>query len=121
MITIALKGNVPSKKNSKQIICRGSRPMLLPSESYKAWHETQMWILKRFRPPEPLKSVKVEITLYAESARKADLTNKAESIMDLLVDAGILHDDNWFEVGDLHLKFGGIDREDPRALIEITK
>lgn len=59
--------------------------------------------------------------MFPNSKRKADLTNKAESIMDALVDAGVLEDDNWFVCGDIRLLFGGIDRLNPRAEVEIEK
>ena len=39
--------------------------------------------------------------------------------MDLLVDAGVLPDDNWFVVDTALLKFGGVDKENPRVEVEI--
>ena len=39
--------------------------------------------------------------------------------MDLFVDTGILSDDNWFVVGDIHLKFGGVDKLNPRVEVGI--
>lgn len=62
----------------------------------------------------------VELIFYPSTRRKADATNKAESIMDLLVDAGIIEDDNWFIVPELSLKFGGVDKLNPRAEIIIN-
>lgn len=116
-----LTGDVPSKKNSKRIFTRGSRPVLLPSENHEAWHEDASWQLKvQTRPADPIKKAAVVITIWPSTARKADLTNKAESIMDLLVDMEILEDDNWFVVGDNRLIFGGVDKENPRAKVEIT-
>ena len=40
--------------------------------------------------------------------------------MDLLVDAGVIEDDNWFIIPEISLKFGGIDRQNPRCEISIT-
>lgn len=62
---------------------------------------------------------RIELILYPESLRASDLTNKAESIMDLLVDAGIIEDDNWFVVPEVNLKFGGKDKNNPRCEIII--
>lgn len=70
-----------------------------------------------FRPFDKVRIV--EITFYPSTLRKSDLTNKAESVMDLLVDVGIIEDDNWFVVGYLNLRFGGKDTENPRAEIDI--
>ena len=57
---------------------------------------------------------------FPADKRKADLTNKAESIMDLLVDTKIIEDDNWFIINNINLKFGGVDTKNPRAEIEIS-
>lgn len=112
---ITIKGRTPSKKNSRNIVCRGRFPMNLPSDRYVAWHKEALAQLVGI---EPIKSEHLRITIYPPDARKADLTNKAESVMDTLVDAGILEDDNWFVVNEITLKFGGIDKENPRAEIE---
>lgn len=122
MDIITIAGKTPSKKNSKQIVCRGRFPLVLPSQNFKDWHEASMRTLKispEIRKAMPIRKAKVELTIYWNDMRKADLTNKAESVMDLLVDAGILEDDNWFVCGDLHLIFGGIDRKNPRAEVRI--
>ena len=68
---------------------------------------------------QPIGSLtQISIKIYAPDKRKADLTNKAESIMDLLVDNGKIEDDNWFVIGDIRLLFGGVDKVNPRAEIE---
>lgn len=78
-----------------------------------------MWELKIQNTDRVENISKIEITIYAPDKRKADKTNKAESIMDLMVDAGIIEDDNWFVFPELNLKFGGVDREFPRAEVVI--
>lgn len=117
--SLVLKGRIPSKKNSKKIVCRGRFPMVLPSSAYEAWQEEMMWELKSQDSSRVDNISKIEILFYAPDKRKADKTNKAESIMDLLVDVGIIEDDNWFVFPELVLKFGGVDRESPRAEIVI--
>ncbi len=69
------------------------------------------------RPVES-KIDRIELIFYPSTKRKADATNKAESVMDLLVDAGIIEDDNWFVVPEVRPKLGGIDKDNPR--VEIT-
>lgn len=120
-MTITLLGRIPSKKNSKRIICRDARPMLLPSADYEAWHELQMWTLARKRPAVPFKHAEISIKLYPPDRIKADLTNKAESICDLLVDAGYLEDDNWFTLAHVCLTFGAVDPKNPRAEIQLQE
>ena len=51
--------------------------------------------------------------------RKTDLTNKAESVMDLLVDCGVIEDDSWQFVPKLYLSCLGTDKEKPGATIWI--
>ena len=53
--------------------------------------------------------------------RRADLTNKAESIMDLLVDCKVIVDDSWQEVPRLLLNCGGVDQKNPRVDIWIWR
>jgi len=43
----------------------------------------------------------------------------AESIMDFLVDVGVLEDDNYNVVPNLQLIYGGLARSNPRVEIEI--
>lgn len=117
MKKITINGRVPSKKNSKIMRCFGSRPMLLPSKNYKDWHKEASKSLVGTSKVENIESIK--LTIYAPDRRAGDLTNKAESIMDLLVDNGVIEDDNWNVVPSVILCFGGVDKENPRVEIEI--
>lgn len=119
-IKITISGRIPSKKNSKRVFARENRVIVIPSENHEVWYEEQSYLIKRFRPKKPIEKCEVEITFYAPDKRKADLSNKAESIMDLLVDNLFIVDDNWFVCGDLPLHFGGVDKINPRAEIIIT-
>ena|SRR3990167_1901030 len=116
---IIIKGDTPSKKNSRNIFCRGGKPVNTPNQRYKDWHEDALWQLKEQKVFAcPYQEIKLEITIYPKTKRKSDLTNKAESIMDLLVDAEVIDDDHWFICKEINLKFGGVDSKNPRA--EIT-
>lgn len=61
----------------------------------------------------------LEMILYAGTKRRGDLSNKFESVADLLVDAGIIEDDNWYVVPKVTMLFGGVDKLSPRAEITI--
>lgn len=108
-------GNTPSKKNSKIMACRGSRPYLFPSSKYTEWHKDALLQLTGMKP---IASKQLWLTFYAGDNRKFDLSNKAESIMDLLVDAGIIEDDNYSVIEELTLKFGGVEKGNARCLLE---
>lgn len=121
---ITIKGRIPSKKNSVIITMRNNKVMKFPSNDYRTWHKDasqQIELQKRtlFSGDTGTEKLGTSITIifYAHDARKYDLSNKAESIMDLLVDCGLLEDDNYEFVSELILKFGGLDRENPRAEI----
>ena len=118
--SIVLGGRIPSKKNSKQIIRRGNRSMLVSSRAHSIWHTDAMWQLKeqRTRPMEG--KIGIEMMFYFPDKRRADLTNKAESIMDLLVDAGIIEDDNANVCPEVFLRFGGVDKERPRVEVSLV-
>jgi len=77
--------------------------------------------LRGHRPAAPLAQAKISITFYPDTRRTFDLSNAAESVMDLLVDAEILSDDNWSVVPDLTLHFGAVDPKNPRAEIDIAR
>lgn len=119
MSKILIKGDVPSKKNSKQIIYVRGRPLIIPSKNHKEWHTQALSQLTGIKPVD--KDIKViELKFYPSTKRKFDLTNKAESIMDLLVDAGIIEDDNYSIVPKIILEIGDHDKINPRAEITIN-
>lgn len=119
MKKVLLRGAIPSKKNSKKIVCRGAYPLVLPSSNYEKWHKLAMWEVKAQRVGRAEAIEKVEIVIFSPDRRRFDLTNKAESIMDLLVDVGILEDDNAFVCPQVILQFGGVDKVNPRAEVSI--
>lgn len=118
--SLILYGKVPSKKNSKRRIKRGANIFMVPSEAHEVWHVEQMLALRRQWPKNLIISkVKcVILTFVFGDNRRNDLSNKAESVMDLLVDGGVLKDDSWQVVGRLDLRAGGIDKEKP--MVKIT-
>lgn len=119
MIQLILSGRIPSKKNSKIMVCRGKRPILLPSEQYAAWQVVSSWELKRQKPEKGVTQCEIVATFFLPDARRTDLSNKWESVGDLLVDNGILVDDNCTVITKLTLVYGGIDKVKPRVNIEI--
>lgn len=113
MTKIILLGSVPSKKNSR-INTRSGRSF--PSSKYTAWHKDavqQLVGVKKIPSKTPL-----VFTYYSDSMRSGDLSNKWQSIEDTFTDCGIINDDNWFELPDIHMIYGGQDKLNPRAEIE---
>ncbi len=118
---IQMHGRVPSKKNSKRRIQRGNHVFMVPSAAHEDWHAVQIALLRHHwhKPPIAQNVERVEIEFIAPDKRKADLSNKAESIMDLLVDAEILKDDSWFVVPELRLSCREVNKSAPGAKIKI--
>lgn len=106
-----LLGRVPSKKNSR-INTRSGRSF--PSAKYTAWHKEASAQVANMKP---ITQPGICLGFYFPDDRRTDLTNKAESIMDMLVDNGKISDDKWQVTGAVHLIPLGIDRENPRVEI----
>jgi len=116
---LVVNGRIPSKKNSRNLFVRGGRLMNIPSKDYADWHKTSSLQILEFKNHTIENVDFIELEFYAPDRRGADLTNKAESIMDLLVDNGILEDDNWWIVNKLTLSLKGLSKLDPRCEIFI--
>ena len=116
-----ITGRVPSKKNSRNIfVLKGKSPrvMNLPSNKYAEWHvQAEAQLQSQFFACGSVEEVQLE--WYMPDKRRCDLTNKTESIMDLLVDTGILNDDSWQCVPSLFIRCLGVDKKNPRVKIWI--
>jgi Holliday junction resolvase RusA-like endonuclease len=125
-LTLQLYGNVPSKKNSKRRVQRGAHIFMVPSKNHEDWHAMQMAYIassefvREYKCHFPIVYTEcVTLTFYPPDRRASDATNKAESVMDLLVDAGVLKDDNWFIVRKVTTGLGDVDKSRPRVEVEI--
>lgn len=115
---VNIPGPIPSKKNSLQRIARGNRVFTVSSDAHQRWHRAAFWTLKGHKPVTGFKGI--EIRFWFKTNQASDLTNKAESVMDLLVDAKIIEDDCWQITGPVTLVPMGIDRVNPRAEVQFT-
>lgn len=103
------EGNTPSKKNQKRIVLnrKTKRPMILSSSDFERWHKEAAWELtlqkSKLAGPFPIpRCSRIMGRLYYADRRRRDTSNTWESIMDLLVDVGILADDSWAITGSTH-------------------
>lgn len=117
--TIVLTGRIPSKKNSKRWIKRGRFNYLVPSEDHEVWHQQAMDQLKKQAVIPIQGQVGADVAFYMPDDRKADLSNKFESIADLLKDYGVIEDDKWQIMPVIILQSMRIDRINPRAIIRL--
>jgi len=106
MIKIEILGRIPSKKNSRMTkAIPGTKKVInIPSNKYREWHKHASLQLMGQRVKNGLGAAcGIDLIFYFPDNRKCDLTNKAESVMDLLVDNRLLIDDSWQITGTVKL------------------
>lgn len=108
------RGEVASKKNSKVLARVKGRPMLLPSRKFQEWEKrARLAIMASGRPVEPLKAARLSMVIYHGDMLRRDTNNATQGVQDVLVDMGVIEDDNWMVIGSPDVVHA-IDVEDPR-------
>lgn len=112
-----------TKKNHGRIVMCGRYPKLLPSEAYERYRKAAMPFLKAvLRDFDTIDyPVNLKCVFYLDKRRKGDLAGYLQAIQDVLVEAGILEDDNRNIVASVDGGAVLYDRENPRTEITITK
>lgn len=109
-----------TKKNSQQIITVHGRPIIIPSKQYKAYEkDATIYLLKD--APHIDYPVNVECHFYMGTRRRVDLNNLLECATDVLVNAGVLEDDNSNIVVSHDGSRVHYDKENARTEIFITE
>ena len=100
-----LRGETPAKKNNRITLKNGKT---IPSQKYREWHENALiQLLTQTKPQEPIQCpVKISFNFTHGDKRRRDSDNGTSSILDLLQDVQILHDDNWEIVREIEIKNG---------------
>lgn len=135
------KGVVHSKKNSKQIIKDATgRPRIISNAKAR---EMEQEMIAQFHSQMPIaglaaemymtqterilaardhaRTYQVEATIWNLNNIRRDLDNQITSLLDGLVQAGVLPDDCSTIVTSISANYGGIDRINPRAEIHIVE
>lgn len=106
-----------TKKNSNQIIKVRGRAMLVPSKRYRQYETAAT----PFCPYELIDyPVNIEAHYYMPTRRRVDITNLESALMDVLVHAGTLKDDNCAIVVSTDGSRVHYDKENPRTEVIIT-
>lgn len=91
---IILYGDPRTKKNSARILkSRSGGRFVAPSKAYVGYETDCLRQIKRPRSPISAR-VNVRCVYYMATRRKVDLANLIEATCDILVEAGVLADDN---------------------------
>lgn len=120
--TIVLQGETPSKKNSR-INTRSGRSF--PSKRYVKWHNDAIeQICKQQMTGKILsigndKQAKLTAVFYHGDKKRRDSDNQLSSILDTLVDAGVLVDDCWSVIPEKHI-FDIFDKDNARCVITLV-
>jgi len=98
-----LQEETPAKKNSRITLKNG---MTIPSKNYREWHSRSLFALAgQTKPVLPISEpCHIRIVFTHGDLRRRDSDNGTSSIMDLLVDAKILSDDNWQIVREISIQ-----------------
>ena len=119
-IQIWLSGAIPSKKNSKKIVKRGSKTALISSDRFREWAKMAYFEIKRqYSGPTIEFTPRVTLYIVMPDNRARDLTNAAEGVMDALVEAGVLLDDKHQVVRSVLIECVGVDKAKAGVQIKI--
>lgn len=113
-----IPGAPRTKKNSMQIIQIGGKPRLIQSKQYREYKTHALEYLHR--DDQIAEPCNVQLTYYMPTRRRVDLSNLQAATLDLLVDAGVLSDDNSQIVQAMDGSRVFYDKETPRVEIIIT-
>ncbi len=82
-------------------------------------------LVDRISYPMYEKPVRLVYTYYAKTKRRLDVSNPCSIIdkftCDALVKAKVLEDDSFEQIKEVIYKFGGIDKDRPRCVLEIEE
>lgn len=116
-LKITIKGIIPSKKNSKRIVGWGKKARLITDPKIQKWsNDVQKSLIGL---PKILGPVKLEVVIYNPDLRKRDLDNQLCTINDIIKDV-LIEEDDGKVLQDIHIRWGGVDKENPRAEIIIS-
>lgn len=122
LYNFTLTGRVPSKKNNKRIVhSKFGRPFLISSDQHNEWHKQAKEQLSHLSNEGINFPISVSYRFYMPDNRKCDLSNKIESINDLLVDINFIEDDNWKILKEIHIYATEVDKQNPRVEISIDE
>lgn len=121
MLKLVICGRPITKKNSSRIVTCGGYPRLLPSKAYVHYQKDSLRQITgrdRVKIDQP---INLKVLYYMPTRHRVDLVNLLEATCDILVDAGVLADDNSKIVVSHDGSRVLYDKENPRAEIFIEE
>lgn len=105
-----------TKKNSIQLVKMKGRTIPLPSKKYKDYEIKALKYCPGWQINHP---VNIEAHYYMATRRRVDITNLESALMDLLVKAGTIKDDNCSIVVSTDGSRVHYDKDNPRTEVHI--
>lgn len=112
-----------TKKNSGQIVMRGSYPKLLPSKQYMQFEKDSApyFLRVKMQAGEINYPVNVKCIFYMETHRRVDLCNLLNAVDDAMFASGLVIDDNRDIIAGHDGSRVFYDKYNPRIEITITE
>lgn len=118
VLTFILDGEVPAKKNSR--ILNTKTRHIFPNKTYRQWHEVALvQIVSQWNRIGIAGPCAVYVEFIHGDLRRRDSDNGLSSVIDLIVDAGILPDDKWQVIPEITVK-NGYQKGNAKVVIKIT-
>lgn len=115
MIELILPGSIVPKARPR-ITRNGS---FMP-QNYRCWKTLAINRMKQQYQGQTLQQAAVSIVLTGKHPRRGDLDNLSGSILDALVQANILRDDNMTVVSSLSIRLEWDKKTEPVAIVQLT-
>lgn len=97
------EGTVPSKKNSQTFSIRSR--MMVKSPQYRKWHDYAVKEIRRSGVPQnAYNAARLEVVVTFSELRRRDLDNIVSSIADVLTECGVIADDEFKVLHEIHVK-----------------
>ena len=114
----------PRTKKNHQVIRRNIKtgaPFVSTSDAYKAYQKAALMLIPPGARQHIDYPVNIKAVFYMQTRRICDLTNLLEALDDVLVDAGVLVDDNYKVVAGHDGSRVLYDRDHPCTVVTITR
>lgn len=122
MIKLVIKGKPITKKNSMRMVTNKKTGRVFPIPSKQFVEYQKLFLSQVKRPKQTIdQPVNVQAVYYMPTRHRVDITNLLSATHDLLVDAGVLEDDNSKIVVGVDGSRVLYDKEHPRVEITIQE
>jgi hypothetical protein len=115
-VTFTIKGSLPSMN---EIIEQSKQHWSVYRKSKETYTNMVAWAC--YKVPR-MKKVDLTITWFCEDRRKDpdNIASALKYVCDGLVVAGVLENDGWNEIGEIHHSFK-VDKDNPRIVVELVE